>query len=318
MKRIGQTNGITISVPSDAYLSFFNSPYTGHRNHSAVDIYPAHQQWGGAGYAPCGGEVVKIKQIKMGRGKPFETSELDYAVGIRPYDQPSHIIRLLHCKPTVGIGEDVSVGDDIGSLIRSRYFNFWTGPHYHAEIMELRNFYRSTQSIPLEYSDELRKEVIVNGTLSPFETEWVIHHVSEDFVLVHSNNLFTGCLGGYQGHVGRTSDGEIGLLDAGIPHYSYGGMHGPGSFSGSAVFMGRVEIGTSVTSQGSTFFFRQNHRAHFSLDHIPVRGLSTYLYSKKQLVRGKPLLKVIPAEYASSNTQFVEGDVVTLLAEQSL
>ncbi len=315
MKRIGKASGISISVPSDAYLSFFNSPYTGHRNHSAVDIYPAHQQWGGAGYAPCGGEVIEIKEIKMGRRKPFETSEHDYAVGMRPYDVPSHVVRLLHCKPTVGIGDEVNVGDDIGSLIRSRYFNFWTGPHYHAEIMELKDFYRSTQSIPLEYSNELRGEVMVNGTLSPFETEWVIHHVSEDYVLVYSNNLFTGSLGGYQGHVGRTSDGEVGLLDAGIPHYSYGGMHGPGFLSASSVFMGDVEIGTSVASPGSGFFFRQNRLAHLLLDHIPVRGVSTYLYSKKQLVRGKPLLKIIPAEYASSNAQFVEGDVVTLSAE---
>ena len=315
MKRIGQASGIAISVPSDAYLSFFNSPYTGHRNRSAVDIYPVHQQWGGAGYAPCGGEVVEIKQIKMGRRKPYETSELDYAIGVSPYDKPSHVVRTLHCKPSVRIGDEVSAGDDIGSLIRSRYFNFWTGPHYHAEIMELRNFYRSTQSIPLQYSDELQGNVIVNGALSPFETEWVIHHVSEDFVLLRSGNLLTGSLGGYQGHVGRTSDGEMGLLDAGIPHYSYGGMHGPESFSGSSVFMGNVEIGTSVTSQGSTCFFRQNRRARLFLNHIPVRGLSTYLYSKKQLVRGEPLLKVIPAEYASSSTQFAEGDIATLLAE---
>jgi hypothetical protein len=312
MKRIGQASGIPISVPSDAYLSFFNSPYTGHRNHSAVDIYPAHQEWGGEGYAPVDGEVIQIKQIKMGRRKSFETSELDYAIGIRPYDESSKIVRMLHCRPTVKVGDDVSTGDSIGSLIRSRYFNFWTGPHYHVEIMHLKDFRRSTQSLPLVYSKELQGAVTFHGKISPFEADLTINYVSDDFVLIHSNNLLTGSLGGYWGHVGVTSEGERGLLDAGIPHYSYGGMHGVACRPGLAVSVGGVEIGASIVSQGSAFFFRQNHIARFSLNHIHVRGVSTYLYSKKQLVRGKPLLKVIPAEYASFTTEFTEGEVVTL------
>ena len=57
MHVIGETKGIKLYSPEDAYFSYFNSPYTGHSQAAAIDIYPYHQQWGGPVTSPVSGKV---------------------------------------------------------------------------------------------------------------------------------------------------------------------------------------------------------------------------------------------------------------------
>ena len=143
MRTIGKANGVGIAIPDDAYFSFFNSPYIGHRNCSSVDVYPSHNEWAGPAFSPVKGTVVKLKQIRMGKKRKFETNEYDYATGIKPIDNEDSILRILHCDPTVKIGDEVAPGDEIGSLLRSRYFNFWTGPHYHIDVVNSKFFVKN-------------------------------------------------------------------------------------------------------------------------------------------------------------------------------
>ncbi|MFW9850762.1 MAG: hypothetical protein ACFFF4_16670, partial [Candidatus Thorarchaeota archaeon] len=146
MKTIGTANGIGIAIPDDASLSFHNSPYIGHRNQSSVDIYPAHEDWSGSAFSPVDGKVVRTQQIKMGKPRRFKTEEFDHAIGIQPIDNEESIVRILHCRPTIQTGDTISMGEEIGSLLRSRYFNFWTSPHYHVEVLNSQDFRRSSNS----------------------------------------------------------------------------------------------------------------------------------------------------------------------------
>ncbi|MHA2352262.1 MAG: hypothetical protein ACXABX_03995, partial [Candidatus Thorarchaeota archaeon] len=131
MRIVGSAAGINIHAPEDAYFSFFNSPYIGHDIGSAIDIYPRHQEWGGDVVSPVSGKIVKTRKMRMGQPKQFPTHEFDYGIGILPEESDTDIVRIMHCEPDVSEGENVVLGDPIGRAIRSRYFNYWTGPHYH-------------------------------------------------------------------------------------------------------------------------------------------------------------------------------------------
>ena len=55
MRSLGVAAGVVLWAPSDAYFSYYNSPYIGHENGAAVDIYPAHASWDGPGFSPVDG-----------------------------------------------------------------------------------------------------------------------------------------------------------------------------------------------------------------------------------------------------------------------
>ncbi|MCK5390462.1 MAG: hypothetical protein KAJ36_08220, partial [Candidatus Thorarchaeota archaeon] len=180
MHVIGKAKGIRIHSPEDAYFSYFNSPYTGHAHAAAIDIYPFHQEWGGPVASPVSGKIVRIKKTKMGRKKIFPTETFDYIMAIQPEEADASILRMMHCKPSLKEGEIVDLGDTIGSTIRSRYFNYWTGPHYHVEIMHLDYFSRSTQSYPLELPFSFDS---ITARESSTEVEFLVETVTEDHII---------------------------------------------------------------------------------------------------------------------------------------
>ncbi|MFW9932339.1 MAG: hypothetical protein ACFFDR_06755 [Candidatus Thorarchaeota archaeon] len=309
MKRIGTIAGIEYFIPSDASLSFFNSPYIGHANQTALDIYPSNTEWIGPAYAPVSGTIARIEKIKMGRKKDFETSDSDYAIGIIPHDETGIIFRILHCQPNVDIGQAVEVGDEIGFLIRSRYFNFWTGPHYHLEAMSSKDFFRSSQSIR---PDSL---LLSSGNLSRvpgcsiFESQWEIQLITADYMLLASKDSEYGSMSGFMGHLASDSI-SVGILDAGFPHYPHGGVHGISSLVKQEISIGTELIGNGMQAFDNTVFFKHPRERTISIESVAVRGLSTYLYSTSNSRLRKPPLKVVPLEYSSLNATFSEGDHV--------
>ncbi|MCK5238569.1 MAG: hypothetical protein KAR33_03410 [Candidatus Thorarchaeota archaeon] len=311
MRTIGKANGVGIAIPDDAYFSFFNSPYIGHRNCSSVDVYPSHNEWAGPAFSPVKGTVVKLKQIRMGKKRKFETKEYDYAIGIQPDDNEESILRILHCDPTVKIGDEVAPGAEIGSLLRSRYFNFWTGPHYHIDVVNSKYFERSSKSHPIEKAADLLDSPSVDGHDYITQAQWIIQRITSDYILATSSTSMSGRIDSVFGHVAQTDSGNKGLLDAGIPHYPHGGIYGVNIESGS-IMIGDSAIGYMKMHSPLTSFFTQNKQYSMFLDNSPIRGISMYIYSKSQLISNVPPLKIIPIQFKGFEQQWSEGDSVNL------
>jgi hypothetical protein len=311
VKVIGSVNGIDILIPNDAFFSFFNSPYIGHRNQSSVDIYPLHTEWGGPALAPIDGKVVKLKQIKMGKARLFETDDYDYAIGIQPYNYRNVLVRILHCLPSLDIGDEVKAGDEIGTLIRSRYFNFWTNPHYHVEVIQSEHFERSTKSFPIQRVVDWSSSIALEGNDLITQAEWTIERITSDYLIATSPTTLIGRIGEIFGHVAEVDSLSKGILDAGIPHYPHGGIYGANIKSGS-VTVNESVIGMLIPSHESSSFFKQNRAYSIYADDIRTRGISTYLYSEHQMISGKLPLKIVPSVYNGFSKIWNEGDSIRL------
>ncbi len=311
MRCIGQMGNIDIFVPTDAYLSLFNSPYIGHIKGSALDVYPAHEEWDGPAKSPVSGKVTHIHRIRMGKKGEFFTNEFDYAIGITPLGREDEIVRVLHCHPTVDIGQVVEIGDEIGSLLRSRYFNFWTGPHYHLEAMQAQFFKRSSQSFLFGSMKPMEPNLMVYIGTCLFDSSWIIERVTDDYILLASKDAEFGSVNGYFGHLAHLGESQKALLDMGFPHYHYGGLYGLDSPSVGKVRIGDVTIGSNAEAHRGVVQFRTYQTRQILLNNERVRGISTYLYSSRQLVKGKPLLKIIPLQYPAYTFHVSEGEHVS-------
>ncbi|MBD3404591.1 MAG: hypothetical protein GF411_00470 [Candidatus Lokiarchaeota archaeon] len=308
MRLVGCSHGIDLFAPEDSYFSYFNSPYIGHRRFSAIDIYSAHNRWEESFVSPVSGKVTKIRKLTMGRKREFPTSDHDYAIGIQP-DGHEDIVRILHCKPNIDIGEYVEQGEHLGFAIRSRYFNFWTGPHIHVEVQKRLDFIRSSQSYPLEIpSVQLDR---IRGELRwPITCEVV--EVSKDNIKLvsYQGDICTGS--GLIGHCVE-SENAFGIIDIGFPHYKQGAMIFPSSegiCNSFRLWSILISSGSHSMKFANVFSTKQNIR--FRLDEDLIRGLSFYVFSKHQEINGRPPIIVIPEDYGAMVDSYKKGDIVSL------
>lgn len=308
MRVVGSAAGISIRAPDDSYFSYFNSPYVGHYNGSAIDIYPRHQLWHGDIITPVSGEVIKIKKMKMGQPKDFPTSDFDYGIGILPEESNSDIVRIMHCEPSVSEGEIVDLGDKIGNAIRSRYFNYWTGPHYHVEIVPLKSFERSTKSYPLELVYNF-KPIKSQGVVT--KVEFLVSSVTEDYIIGYAENLGHASIGDLVGLPAISEDYEIkGILDGGLSHYRIGGVIGSGNLrEGSQVFLLEPSVGTVRQTKFGTTLFNRGPSVTSFLDTTELRGISCFIYSKHYTRKQVPQLILIPKKYGQLKGLFAEGNL---------
>ena len=311
MQVIGEAKGIKIHSPEDAYFSYFNSPYPGHTQAAAIDIYPYHLEWGGPVASPVSGKIVRIKKIKMGRKKEFPTEVFDYVIAIQPEGTEANIVRIMHCKPSLKEGEIVDLRDTIGSTIRSRYFNYWTGPHYHVEIMHLDSFPRSTQSYPLELPFRF-DSITARDTAT--DVEFLVESVTEDHIIGYPKSLSITSIGGFCGL--SAFDGEskiVGIIDGGLSHYKHGGIIGHTfPIEGSLVGLRNLPAGMiRYPLKGASFFQRDPSLSCFLNDNM-LRGISCFIYPKKFKKQGVPQLVLVPKVYREFIGSISEGELCKL------
>ncbi len=313
LRLVGIAGGVELFAPEDAYLSYCNSPYIGHRLGTSIDIYPAHNEWGGPVYSPCDGRVTIIRRIRMGHPRDdFPTAEDDYAIGIRPHVSTvaDSFVRILHCRPTVIEGQEVCAGQDIGDSLRSRFFNFWTGPHAHVDVLRERDFVRSTQSFHVMLP-------VAEWTLShstPEEIELEIVRVCEAYAIATCHHTPIAHGKGLYAYAASDRDrGPIGALDAGFPHYLQGMIHkGSREYNNGSQFTlwGRT-LGTVIGVSEHTVAFRTDSSVRLHLDQTPIRGLSLFLYSNRQLIHGSPPIVLVPVRY-DGLSGISEGEIYCL------
>jgi len=313
---ICSAKGVTLYAESDSFISFLNSPYVGHRNRTAVDIYPALQEWNSSIHSPIHGKVIFSKKMKMGAKRKFPSEEFDHAIGIQSDEESNTIVRVLHCKPVIEIGQQIETGDLLGTAIRSRYFNYWTGPHAHVDVLEKQHFQRSTQSFPL---DVVGNVVSSRNSLTTESLTCQVVRVAEDYVIGVSKDTSIASDGRLFGHSAHTMKNNLlGIIDAGLPHYKLGGIYANNTLDiGERITGWKTNIGKITLQNTGISLFSMNNQLGVFLDETPVKGISCFLYSKCQLIKGQIPIHIIPQQYGSLPRKLQEGDSFTLTFSES-
>ncbi len=144
MKLAASFQNIELMAPDDAALSFFKSPFAAHDTGSAVDI--AYGDFGSAAYSPVDGEVVDIREFDT----PTPFKDRDFREYLTAISCKGFIVKIMHVKPDVEIGDRVRTGEEFGTFIRSGYYYFWNFPHMHVEVRTPDDYVRASNNMPLD------------------------------------------------------------------------------------------------------------------------------------------------------------------------
>lgn len=210
---VANVDNITIKCPAEGRFSFFNSPYIAHRTFTGIDIYPP-SDFGESAPSPVLGKVVMIRKIKCPKSGEFKASTYDYVILIKSIENPCRIIKVLHVDPSIKVGDTVEPGQELGFLLRSGYFDFWTDPHIHVEIRKPEDPIRARGGLKLQSTLKMKdlkikSESSLKGTVLTVKPEYLL-------ILLEDNLRYglTVKAGGY-----------VGVIDGGIPHYGRFGVH---------------------------------------------------------------------------------------------
>ena len=143
MKKIASHETVEIYAPDDSRFSFLKSPYAAHKTNSAVDIY--YGSFGSHALSPVNGKIIDIQNFDT----PTPFKNLDSKEYLIAIEQGNHVIKIIHVKPLVSIGEHISTGDRIGTFIKNGYFIFWNDPVMHVEVRKLHDYLRASNNLNL-------------------------------------------------------------------------------------------------------------------------------------------------------------------------
>jgi hypothetical protein len=291
MRLVACSEGVTIHCPDDGKFSFFNSPYPAHASYAGVDVYPKGS-FGDAAPSPVAGEVRTVRMVRCPQGRGFEGSTSDYVILLRSSDNPERWVKILHVEPSVKVGDVVRPGEGLGTVLRSGFFDFWTDPHIHVEVRQPSDALRARGGFKLERLMKLDVSEAaedLTGTVVETTPEYSLVALNEESKHGIAVDL----------------DGQVGLLDAGLPHYRWFGVHTdiPPPPSGTIRLCGS-KIG-NVRSAYSNMCVAEHCGSTFALNGKPV-GLSLHL------APSVPLAKIIPLRNRSLGLRKFEEVCITV------
>jgi hypothetical protein len=143
MKKIASHETIEIYAPDESRFSFLKSPYAAHKTNSAVDIY--YGSFGGEAVSPVDGKIIDIRSYDTPTPFKYKDSK-EYLIAI---EQEDHVIKIIHVKPEVSVGEKISRGERIGTFIKNGYFIFWNDPVMHVEVRKPHDYLRASNNLDL-------------------------------------------------------------------------------------------------------------------------------------------------------------------------
>lgn len=201
-------------------FSLYNSPYPAHDRGCAIDLYPGDDE----ARSPVAGEVLETRTVRC-PSKPYAVDE-DHLILV---DRGDVVARILHVEPSVEAGESVSVGDRLGTLVRSGFFGPWVDEHLHLGFRERdQDLRRASGSLPLS--------VGVDVTGAGWDGTGEVVETGPTHVRLDSPD-HAG-----DGFAALASDEGV-PLDGGLAHYAGGGVLAPadGSVSLLGTTVGRVD-----------------------------------------------------------------------------
>jgi hypothetical protein len=154
MKLAAAYQNIELMAPDNAALSFFKSPFAAHDTGSAVDI--AYGDFGSPACSPVDGEVVDIREFET----PTPFKDRDFREYLTAIHSKGFIVRIMHVKPDLEIGDRVHTGEEFGTFIRSGYYYFWNFSHMHVEVRTPENYVRASNNLLLDVPVSAVKKVV--------------------------------------------------------------------------------------------------------------------------------------------------------------
>ena len=190
---------VKLFLPRSTWYSFFNSPYPAHRLCTAVDAYFESEA-----LTPVEeGVVAEIKWFDAPRIRP-DAEKLEPLILLKL--SGGLVLKVLHVKPSVHVGEKVYAGDPLGRIVVSGYLYPWSHPHAHFEVRPARDPYRARGALPLDITPSVERA----RSFTPGKTSYKVLEIRDHYAwLAPSRRGFSGLslLGGW--------------VDGGIPHYGY-------------------------------------------------------------------------------------------------
>lgn len=277
------TDNISISASENSFISFGDSPYFSHYTSSAVDIYIGQRGFDNkvTAYSPVTGIIKEIHKVKPPQRKTFE--KVDFVVVIAPEESSEFVVRILHVNPALNVGDHVGVGDALGTIIRSGYYDSWTDPHMHVEVRSVH------RRILTARGSEKLNPYISNPHVANAKTQLCqaiagrIVRATPIYLLLDVANYASMIKPFYGISVG--SSDFIALLDAGIPYYQYGMIVHTGNPN---LFEGILPLGMNISRISTSYLKVQVHFPDGDI--IPVKGLGTSLHLKRDNLRCKIVL----------------------------
>ena len=276
---------VEIQTDAKSFVSFSNSPYYSHEHGEAVDLYSPKGNV--IAYSPLGGVVTGLHVVKSPRPRHFQAPEIEHLLIIEPSQTTQLIARILHVESSLSVGEKIHVGEPLGKLVRSGFFNSWTENHIH---VELRN-----PAQPLRAKGSLSMVPLLQGENPegmPCDHRPLLRVADSNsyYVLAEAleGEVSLGQFRGYGCEVGNS----VGILDAGLPHYSFGGVllgqDAKVEVGDEVVFWGAAVGKVVAVSEGLASF--RTYPLVMEVNGRRIRGLSLYTWLHR------PLLKLIPLE----------------------
>lgn len=290
MKLAAKYQDIRLMAPDDAMISFFKSPFAAHETGSAVDI--VYGDFSKGAHSPVDGVVVDIREFDT--PTPFKDRDFkEYLTAIRCGE---FIVKILHVKPSVEIGDRVRCGEEFGTFIKSGYFYFWNFSHLHVEVRMPDDYLRASNNMSLDIpvgtvipsknggEGEGEGEGRINDA---FEFSGEVVFSDKRYALIdcpdHSSG---GDLNGYSAN-GYLLDGFIPADEHALHRFGLIG-NGENNQSSELPFDSFKSIGNSHMVHSSSVdlkvFDGGGHK-------LPVAGASFILFF------GNPLIKLIPTRY---------------------
>ena len=189
-------------------FTLYNSPYPAHGEGRAVDLYPAT-----GAPSPVTGEIIEARTVAAPT-RPYAVDH-DHLIVV---DTGEYLVRILHVDPGVKPGEQVTVGDNLGELVRSGYFAPWVDNHLHVG-------FRPPGSDPVRASGSLQIELDIEIEALTWDGTGEVVETGDTYALLDSpshpapGKRFAGIAAGF-------GDGgaNLAVLDGGLPHYDGGGL----------------------------------------------------------------------------------------------
>lgn len=283
MIKIAASCGIKIYAPRQSRVSFFNSPYLAHFEHRAVDIYPLSSK----APSPVEGRVRYIYEFSAPKTKQFQMPTKEYLIAIETPISSEYLVRILHVKPSVMVGDYVNMGEPLGEMIRNGHFDTWTDRHLHVEIRPCDNLLRARGGLPIHLIFE-GKSNDTDSTSKKTRCSMFTHNertklsafMGKVVALKPRSVLAEGpntCIGPFVGMPVFVGNG-IGILDGGVPHYGFGGVLSLDEVKiGDPVFLGNVKIGRVVERFADGFSRFKALSFSVKLEELSMKGISSYI-----------------------------------------
>lgn len=236
---VAAAKDVTVHAPEKTFVAFRSSPYPVHVQGGAVDIF-GEGDFDSSAKCPVAGEVISILKRNVGYPRFFDSEPNDYEILLKTQDA---CVRFLHIEPEIEVEEHVKLGQIIGKFIRSPLLPFWSQPHVHVEIKDLRKISGPQNAFLLERIGEGKLEGELDLEFNIIETMVVL--ATENYIVVSPDADIFGRMGRYFG-VTVGVGGDAGLLDAHAPWNCYGGVALPENSKvevGDEVRLGKVLLG---------------------------------------------------------------------------